>query len=465
MRSLFLKIFLSFWVAQALFVVLAIALAIWLRPQHETAAWEALETKVLNESVEAYQNNGAEGLAHYLTDLQATQHVRAFFFDEEGKEISGARPPDYIQNFQQGRPNTSPGFLRFAPGRFLRQTSVTINGRRFTLVMALPPVQPPSFFSPRSVPGLWILIAVLSSGLVCYPLARYMTRPVVKLRSAAQKLAAGDLSARAGISESRRKDEIAELVRDFDSMAGRLQAMVKAQSRLWSDISHELRSPLARLSVALELARQRSGPGASGALERITLESERLNELIGRLLTIAKLDSGDDKIEKAPLHLEELVSDVAKDAEFEAQSRLCHVKFTAREDFALMGSATLLRSAVENVVRNAIRYTREGSNVEISLANDDRANTALLTIEDSGPGVPPDALDKIFRPFYRIDDARGRQTGGVGLGLAITERSVLLHGGTVRALNRPEGGLRVEIRLPVNAINVLTTPVLAVEHS
>jgi len=255
------------------------------------------------------------------------------------------------------------------------------------------------------------------------------------------------------------------LVRDFDSMAGRLQAMVKAQSRLWSDISHELRSPLARLSVALELARQRSGPNATGALERITLESERLNELIGRLLTIARLDSGEDKVEKSPVPLEELVSEVAKDAEFEAQSRQCHVKFTSREDFTLMGNATLLRSAVENVVRNAIRYTKEGTNVEILLAGDDRAKTALLTIDDSGPGVPPDALDKIFRPFYRIDDARGRQTGGVGLGLAITERSVLLHGGTIRALNRPEGGLRVEIRLPVNAINVLTTPVLAVEHS
>jgi two-component system sensor histidine kinase CpxA len=130
-----------------------------------------------------------------------------------------------------------------------------------------------------------------------------------------------------------------------------------------------------------------------------------------------------------------------------------------------MGNATLLRSAVENVVRNAIRYTKEGTNVEIVLRNDDRANSALLTIDDSGPGVPPDAVDKIFRPFYRIDDARGRQTGGVGLGLAITERSVLLHGGTVRALNRPEGGLRVEIRLPVNPINVLATPVLAVERS
>jgi len=464
MRSLFLKIFLSFWVAQALFVVLAIAIAFWLRPYRETAAWDALEAKVLKESLETYQTSGPEAVGRYLTDLQASQHMRAFLFDEEGKEISGGRPPDFVQNFQHGRPSPPAGYLRISPERFLRQTSAVVNGHRYTLVMSLPPTRS-SFFSARSVPGLWILIAVVSSGLVCYPLARYMTRPVVKLRSAAQKLAAGDLSARAGTSESRRKDEIAELVRDFDSMAGRLEAMVKAQSRLWSDISHELRSPLARLSVALELARQRSGAGANGALERITLESERLNELIGRLLTIARLDSGEDKIEKLPIPLEELVCEVAKDAEFEAQSRHCHVKFMAREDFTVMGNATLLRSAVENVVRNAIRYTKEGTNVEIMLRNDDRANSALLTIDDSGPGVPPDAVDKIFRPFYRIDDARGRQTGGVGLGLAITERSVLLHGGTVRALNRPEGGLRVEIRLPVNPINVLATPVLAVERS
>jgi len=464
MRSLFLKIFLSFWLAQALFVVLAIAFAFWLRPFRETAAWDALENKVLKESLETYQANGPEAVGRYLSDLQASQHVRAFLFDEEGKEISGGRPPDFIQNFQHGRPTPSSGFLRIAPERFLRQTTAVVDGHRFTLVMSIPQA-PPTFFSARNVPGLWILIAIVSSGLVCFPLARYMTRPVVQLRAAAQKLAAGDLSARAGSSEFRRKDEIAELVRDFDSMAGRLEAMVKAQSRLWSDISHELRSPLARLSVALELARQRSGPGAAGALERITLESERLNELIGRLLTIAKLDSGEDRVEKTPVDLGELVSEVAQDAEFEAQGRQCHVKFTALEDFTLMGNATLLRSAVENVVRNAIRYTKEGTNVEIVLAADGRVNTALLTIEDSGPGVPPDALDKIFRPFYRIDDARGRQTGGVGLGLAITERSVLLHGGTIRAINRAEGGLRMEIRLPVNAINVLPPQVLAVEHS
>src|SRR5215467_10637690 len=147
MRSLFLRIFLSFWIAQALFVALAIVLAIWLRPQRETAAWDALENKVLAESVETYENYGPEALGRYLSDLQATQHVRAFLFDEEGKEISGGRPPDFVQNFQHGRPTPNTGgFLRISPERFLRQTTAVVNGHRYTLVMSLPPA-PASFFS------------------------------------------------------------------------------------------------------------------------------------------------------------------------------------------------------------------------------------------------------------------------------------------------------------------------------
>jgi two-component system sensor histidine kinase CpxA len=458
MRSLFLKIFLSFWLTQALSLVLAIFVGIALRPQRE-AVWESLQSRVLNESVQSYQSEGENGVKRYLGDLQNSQHVRAFLFDQEGKEVSGARPPEWVEHFEQGRP-ASPGFLRrFGPDRFLRQSTISANGRRYTLVMELPPSGPRVFFGPRGVPLLWILIAVVSSGIVCYVLAAYLTKPVVRLRKATQKLAAGDLSARAGAFKGNRGDEIAELVRDFDSMAGRLEAMVQAQSRLWNDISHELRSPLARLTVALELARQRSGPEAASALERIDLESNRLNELIGRLLTIAKIESGEESMTKPPIHLPELVDQIAEDAEFEAQSRNCHVKLKSADDLVVNGNESLLRSAIENVVRNAIRYTSEGTNVEILLTHEDV--TAVLTVMDSGPGVPTDALDKMFRPFYRVDDARGRQTGGVGLGLAIAERSIRLHGGTVKAVNREGGGLMVEIRLPLANPVQVKTPVLA----
>jgi two-component system sensor histidine kinase CpxA len=277
------------------------------------------------------------------------------------------------------------------------------------------------------------------------------------LRAATQQLAAGDLTARAGDPNSKRRDEIAGLVRDFDTMAGRLETLVKAQSRLLNDISHELRSPLARLNVALGLARQRSGEESMAMLERIELEAGRLNELIGRLLSLARLEDGEQRPPSTPVFLDEVVLNVAEDAEFEAQARRCHVRSEIPAgSWGVRGDASLLHSAVENVVRNAIRYTREGTTVEIQLEQTKNASEseAVVRVTDCGDGVPADALEKLFQPFYRLDNARGRQTGGVGLGLAITERAVRFHGGRVSATNRAEGGLIVEIRLPLMPVSL-----------
>jgi signal transduction histidine kinase len=245
---------------------------------------------------------------------------------------------------------------------------------------------------------------------------------------------------------------MAGLLRDFNQMAERIETLVNAQNRLLTDISHELRSPLARLTVALELARQRSGDDARSALDRIDRETTRLNELIQRLLTIARLEGSDQTVEQTPVDLEELLREIAKDAAFEAQCRRCRVEVLVLNDCEVIGSPTLLHSAIENVVRNAIRYTQEGSAVDIRLEDVQGMQTshAVVRVTDSGPGVPEEALEKLFQPFYRLDDARGRQTGGVGLGLAITDRAIRLHGGTVRASNRPGGGLMVEIRIPMD---------------
>jgi two-component system sensor histidine kinase CpxA len=288
--------------------------------------------------------------------------------------------------------------------------------------------------------------------LVCYFLSWYLTKPIVRLRTATRQLAAGDLTARTGAPASKRRDEVASLMRDFDAMAERIETLVKAQSRLLNDISHELRSPLARLNVALGLARQRAGVESVDMLDRIELEASRLNELIGRILTLARLEDGEQGVPQTPVPLNELVESVAEDAEFEAQARHCHVHTVIADgEWGVRGNGSLLHSAVENVVRNAIRYTQERTSVEIELTSKHGAAgpEAVLNISDSGTGVPSDALAKLFQPFYRLDDARGRLTGGVGLGLAITERAVRFHGGKVSAFNRAEGGLRVEIRLPL----------------
>jgi len=468
MRSLFLKIFLSYWVAQALFLVLAIIVTFAMRPSGEISNLQAQESKFLNETLQAYQAGGDDAARKYLRSVHDNQHVRLFVIDDQGRELLGRKLPDWIERVRRGQIHTADTFRgRFGPGQFLRQTLTADNGRRYMLIIDLPPEEHP-FFGPHGVPSLGILIAIISSGLVCYILARYLTSPIVQLRAATQKLASGDLTARAGMPGSRRHDEMAELMRDFDRMAERLEDLVTAQSRLLTDISHELRSPLARLNVALELARQRSGPDARSALDRIDREANRLNELIQKLLTIARLEAGQESIEKVPVDLELIIHEIAKDAAFEAQTRHCEVEATIVDDCVVMGSPSLLHSAIENVVRNAIRYTQEGTSVEVrleqgvGLSNPTPQDSALhndgvgkpeavVRVTDSGPGVPEDALDKLFRPFYRIDDARGRQTGGVGLGLAITDRAVRLHGGTIRVSNRPQGGLMVEIRLPLTS--------------
>ncbi|HLM59148.1 MAG TPA: ATP-binding protein [Pyrinomonadaceae bacterium] len=227
---------------------------------------------------------------------------------------------------------------------------------------------------------------------------------------------------------------------------------MSAQRRLLRDISHELRSPLARLSVALDLARKRAGPEAASALSRIELESKRLNEMIGQLLTLSRWEAGAGPVRDAPLDLAALVREVAEDADFEARAQDRGVRLGECDACETSGAAMLLRSAFENVVRNAVRHAPSGTAVRVSLVcrREGGAGRAVISVRDEGPGVPEEALSDIFRPFYRVDDARDRETGGTGLGLAITERAVRLHGGTVTAANIPGGGFLVEISLPLS---------------
>ena len=482
MKSLFLKIFVSFWAVLALSLVLAIVVTIALRPERRGIESQAPQT--LAEAVNAYQTGGQRAAHDYLEEIWRGQHVRAYVFDPAGNELSGRHVPPWIEASREG---VAPGATRSSadsrggpsyhhslidsllPDRIRRQ-ALTLDGKRYTLILELPPGQH-GFFGPFDIPLL--AIAVILSGLVCYLLSWSVTSPVIRLRKAVQGLASGDLSVRTGAPEGGgRRDELTELMRDFDRMAERIEGLVDSQSRLLKDVSHELRSPLARLSVALGLARQRAAskvdpevaPELETALNRIELEADRLNQLIQRLLTISRLESGTDGLRKTRLSLLELVEQIAHDAEYETPGRGCRVTSPldtpadAADEFLVDADADLLRSAIENAVRNATRYTAEGTTVEVRLERHQSANgndsdsdndeEIVVRVLDSGPGVPDEALSKIFEPFYRLDDARNRQTGGVGLGLSIADRAIRLHGGQVRASNRKEGGLEIEIRSP-----------------
>jgi len=289
-----------------------------------------------------------------------------------------------------------------------------------------------------------LLLFTLTGAVFCYVISRYLTKPLAKLGEAAAKIAEGLLDTRVDPSLTRRRDEIADLARNFDRMAERIEALITGQRRLLGDVSHELRSPLSRLIVALGLVKQGPAEEATENLERIGLEARRLDTLIGQLLALSRIDSGVDRGIPAAFDLTDLVQEVANDGNFEARARNRSVVIQQADACTMNGFEELLRSAVENVVRNAIRHTAEGTAVEISLqASNSRA---VLRVRDHGPGVPDAMLSEIFLPFRRV--ANGNPDGA-GLGLAIAERAVGVHGWTIRALNAPQGGLIVEIDLPL----------------
>jgi two-component system sensor histidine kinase CpxA len=227
-------------------------------------------------------------------------------------------------------------------------------------------------------------------------------------------------------------------------MATQIEELISRQRQLISDVSHELRSPLARLNVALDLGRERKG--SDPAFDHMEEDLGLLDEMIGRLLTIAKLDMSAPQVPMTEVDVTELVSQVVRNAEFESRELSGGVRIVAEQQCFLHGNTELLQSAVENVVRNAIRYSEPGTSVEVSLTCD--GSLMRLTVRDHGPGVPEAELLRIFEPFYRVKDARDRQSGGAGLGLAIAERVVRIHGGTIRAQNVSPHGLQIEIIMP-----------------
>jgi two-component system sensor histidine kinase CpxA len=293
------------------------------------------------------------------------------------------------------------------------------------------------------------LAALAISGFFCFWLVFYLTRPLTTLREATQQLAEGNLSARTGAQKSKRRDEVADLGRDFDAMAERIEILMNAQTQLLGDISHELRSPLTRISMALALARRHAANGTSGdelsnTLDRIGRETGRLNILIGQLLELTRLESGEAKRE--PLDLAQLAREVVSDAEFEAKNTGRAVEIIANERCPTSGSRELLRSALDNVIRNALRHTEPGTTVHVNLLRHDEF--ILVRVRDHGTGAPTESLKKLFDPFYRVESARDRRSGGVGLGLAITQRAIRSHGGNITARNSDKGGLEIVMCLP-----------------
>ncbi len=302
--------------------------------------------------------------------------------------------------------------------------------------------------SRRSRLQITILLELLSSLGLSYGIARYLSRPISELRQTASRLARGDLTARVGGRFARRRDEAADLVREFDQMAERLAGLVEDQRRLIGDVSHEIKSPLARLNMALELARRDAEAHAPRQFARMQHEIETISQLVGELLTLASLNAATARPLDQLVDLGALVAGVLADMAYEQPGSADDLSFSPPTPPLLVrGDKALLARAIGNVVRNAVFYTAPGARIAVRCDVTGPGRVAV-SVQDSGPGVPEAALDRLFDPFYRVDDARTRRTGGTGIGLAICRRAVDLHAGTVRAHNVPPHGLAVVIDLP-----------------
>ncbi len=453
MRTFFIQLFLSFWVAT---IGIFIGAALFF-PNGDPGPGENMRIasavsmqKLTEEIAQRYRTQGCAGVA--------TLGVQFMLADEDGRLLCHASQrdePEIREMLSQAATTSLIG--RHVGAEWVQIASFERESEgRWFLIQRTPyvsrPVWPPL---PKSAIPVSIFVTFLFAYLI--------TRPIRTLSKAFRQFAAGDLSTRLPITPRRWGDvggaDVRTLMLDFNHMADRINDLLEAQKLLVRDISHELRSPLTRLRVALELAREESLEPLPW-LDSVDRQVDRVNGLIGQMLTLSLIESIRKTPQQHHFSLSNLFDDLLPDMDFEAQAQDCSLLYSAiAADITVPGEQELLRRAIENVIRNAIRYTPPGGTVEIDVGRQTDMSrnkgyhdaTSLLTIavRDQGPGVPESSLPNVFRPFYRVDMAREDSTGGFGLGLAIAERAIQIHSGQIAAANRREGGLQVTISLPI----------------
>ncbi len=447
-RRLFWKIFLPFWVAQAVLLG-ALYMRIHYRISSEHPWWiqpERREMPVLASlAAQTFEQQGQAGLAALLDRMSLPNRSRFWLVDGEGRELSGREIPQRLLD-DAAKAEQSEGLHHSYEANVLAAAATTPRAKYLLIAELVPPPLK------ERVPGdiLWTLkLGTIFSAFVCLLIAHYLTKPIERLRNATHQLARGNLNIRAGENLGKRRDEIADLVRDFDTMASELRKQIESERSLLSGVSHELRSPIARIRLALALAREAEATERREMLDRIEQDAIQLDSMLERILTVARLESGQLKPRFERLSLNELIDDVLYDARFEAAATNATITYSGVENnIQVNGDPGMLRSAIENVVRNAIFYSSEGGRIEVKLAIS--GGNALLSVRDNGPGVPPDKLMFIFEPFYRVDDSRGTTTGGMGLGLAIVQSAIFAHPGAgIAAQNVEPHGFEITFKFAI----------------
>ncbi|WP_372028004.1 ATP-binding protein [Pseudomonas kurunegalensis] len=413
-RRLFWKLFLAFWLANSLTFLVGAATFMLNDWRGDSPALRSL----LATELQLLQRYGEQAGRQLLNVSPQPPDVQVGLYDSQGQLLAGKAVQ--VARFEQT--------LRDSEGRalVLRASVATTVG------------EPPR---PRGMGPLFT--GTLMSALFAFLCSLYLTRPLAWLREAMGQVAQGRFDVRVKPRLGKRRDEIVELAEDCDRMAGQLKALVQAQQNLLHDISHELRSPLTRMHAAIGLMRQQ--PDRLDMLERVERESRRMDDLIEQLLTLARAQARQGDSDFASVDVVELLAQIVEDARFEAGMKQCQVSLHAQGTFLIHGHEELLYRAFENIIRNAVRYTAAGTEVLVQASLAPGGQWLQVSVSDHGPGVEPARLQRIFEPFDRGTDNSG---DGFGLGLAIAQRAIALHGGSITALAADSGGLRVRIELP-----------------
>jgi signal transduction histidine kinase len=453
----FARIFLLFWLAMALIVGASIAITYANAAREYERQEFQRRPPVAIEASGALDRDGVRGLKQWLAaNFDSVPERDLFIVGPDGADLLGRRLTeaalrrleffnrDALAGLDQRRPDGPPpqNFRAMRPAPQI----VAADGTSYTILIV---PRRPSVFGALSRPGIplaVLAVALIVSALASGWLARHFSAPIRRLQEGARAVATESLDLRVSAGLDGRNDELAVLARDFDAMADQLKANRTARTRLLRDISHELRSPLARMRVALGLVRQMPADAAR-QLDRLESEVERLDKLISQVLQLARLQSADSHYEREPVPIDEIIEEVARDAQFEGAAKGCLISTIGKAGVCVSGNRELLRSAIENVLRNAVRYSPPSTPVELLVKAAD--GSLQIAVRDRGPGVPGDDLTRIFEPFFRVAESRDRGSGGEGIGLAITAQVFRSHGGTAVAVNRPDGGLEVRLSMPV----------------
>ena len=442
MRSLYWKIFAFFWLTLIITAGTVVTLtSTIIENRQQIESHQIIEMGV--HLADEYEEDGRHALDHELKELDFRFGIQAFMLDAKNRPISRVNLPKDWLSFTQ--PLTPKRFKDRSLRGLKAYRISSSSGTLYTMVARVDRDSRYAYWTSH-LPALQLFIALIIVGLLTAFVTWRITKPLALLRRATNAFARGKFDARVDEQVICRKDEISQLGNSFNNMAERIAMLLSNQQRLFRDISHELRTPLARQQIALELLARKLPDDDRASIDRIEREIGRMNELIDQVLTLLRLEQGEQAVNKEDYDIGALITQLVNDASFEAQDE-DKISLNLPDQTKLNGCPELTSRCLENIVRNALRYTGDDGQVHIDVSKG--KEWLEISVKDDGPGVPEAALKHLFEPFYRVEDDRNQQSGGYGIGMAIAEQAIRSQGGTIVAANRPEGGLQITIRLPL----------------